>query len=166
MIKKIIFTLCSSIFFILLPLQASNAELVAVNDEALNAISGQSGITINTRVILGDETSIIFSETGGESLEDAKASGDISYLIFDKISGEIEIKGLAFDLISDLKNSGKAALQWTLPETIKMSNLKTEGIYASSTETIDTDSTFLLGAQFDGTLSLPANTQISLFVVD
>ena len=76
------------------------------------------------------------------------------------------MEGLSLDLISDLNNSGKAAFQWPLPKKIKATNLKTTGIYASSTENVDSASTFLLGVELNGELSLPANTQISVFVVD
>lgn len=151
------------------------AELVAVDDDVLNEVSGQSGITLNAKIILGDETSFVFTNTSGATTAEVEAANndadpgndiDVSYLIVDKIEGSLEMEGLSLDLISDLKNSGKAAFQWTLPNKIIATNLKTAGIYASSTEDVNSASTFLLGVELNGQLSLPANTQISVFVVD
>jgi hypothetical protein len=141
------------------------AELVPVNDDALNQVSGQSGITLNAKIILGDESSFVFTNTSGKTQADASAS-ETSYLIVDNIQGALEMEGLSLDLVSDLNNSGKAAFQWTLPKKIVATNLKTTGIYASGTENVDSSSTFLLGLELNGELSLPANTQISVFVVD
>jgi hypothetical protein len=158
------FCLTTSVIF---PSQ-SFAELVMVDDEGLNKISGQSGITLNAKIILGDETSFVFANTSGKTQADASAA-ETGYLIVDDIQGVLEMEGLALDLISDLNNSGKAAFQWTLPKTIKATHLKTTGIYASGTETVDPagiESSFLLGLEFNGELSLPANTQISVFVVN
>lgn len=149
----------------LFPVFGCNAELIPVSDVELHNISGQSGITLNAKVIFGDESSFVFANTSGKKKADA-TSAETSYLIVDNIQGELEIEGLALDLISDLKNSGKAAFQWTLPKKIKTKNLKTTGIYASSTENVDSASTFLLGVELHGELSFPANTKISLFVVD
>lgn len=143
------------------------AELVPVSDAELHDVSGQSGITMNAKVVLGDESSFIFTNTSGKTKATATA-GETGYLIVDKISGSLEFEGLSLDLLSDLKNSGKPAIQLTLPEKIKATKLKTEGIYISSTEQVNpgTTSTFLMGLELNGELSLPANTQISLFVVD
>ncbi len=152
-------------FIFLLPVFYSHAELIPVSDDALNNVSGQSGITLNAKVILGDESSFVFTNTLGKKKADA-TSAETSYFIVDNIQGELEMEGLALDLISDLKKSGKSALQWTLPKKITAKNLKTTGIYASSTESVDSASTFLLGVELNGELSLPANTKISLFVVD
>lgn len=144
----------------------SHAELLPVSDEVLNKVSGQSGITLNAKVILGDESSIIFTNTSGKKKSDATAA-ETGYLIIDELQGAIEFEGLAFDLVSDLKNSGKSALQWTLPQKITATNLKTTGIYISSTEDVNPGtSTFLMGLEMNGELSLPANTQVSLFIVD
>jgi len=144
----------------------SVAELIPVDDADLNQVSGRSGITLNAKIILGDESSFVFTNTSGKKIADATLD-ETGYLIVDKIQGELEMEGLAFDLVSDLKNSGKSALQWTLPSKIKATNLKTTGIYISSTEEVTpTTSTFLLGLELNGELSLPASTQVSLFVVD
>ncbi len=146
---------------------AAHAELVPVGDDVLNEISGQSGITINAKVVLGDESSFIFTNTSGKRKADASAA-ETDYIIVDGLEGTLEFEGLGFDLVSDLKNSGKSALQWTLPKKIKATHLKTKGIYISSTEAVDSGntSTFLMALEFNGELSLPANTQVSLFVVD
>ncbi len=145
----------------------SFAELVPVSDDVLNDVSGQSGITLNAKVILGDESSFVFTNTSGKKKADATAS-ETGYLIVDEIQGALEFEGLGFDLVSDLKNSGKSALQWTMPNKIKATNFKTSGIYISSTEEVNpgTTSTFLMGLKLNGELSLPANTQISIFVVN
>ena len=37
----------------------SQAELLPISDDVLNEVSGQSGITLNAKVILGDESSIV-----------------------------------------------------------------------------------------------------------
>lgn len=166
MIKKIILTTLSSSMFI----ASSFAELVPVGDDVLNDVSGQSGITLNAKVILGNESSIVFENTSGKAKADATAE-DTGYLIIDELQGEIEFEGLGFDLVSNLKNSGKSALQWTLPSKIKTTNFKTTGIYISSTEEVNPDpavnsSTFLMGVEMNGELSMPANTQISIFVVN
>tara|TARA_B110001454_G_scaffold54930_3_gene53764 strand:+ start:19128 stop:19592 length:465 start_codon:yes stop_codon:yes gene_type:complete len=142
------------------------AELQPVSDDVLNKVSGQSGITLNAKVILGDESSIVFTNTSGKKKAEA-TSVETGYLIVDELQGAIEFEGLGFDLVSDLKNSGKSALQWTLPKKITATNFKTTGIYISSTEDVGpATSTFLMGLEMNGELSLPANTQISLFVVD
>ena len=163
MINKLIYTAVVSSFFAF----SSFAELVPVADDVLNKVSGQSGITLNAKVILGDESSIVFTNTSGKTKADASAV-ETGYLIIDELQGAIEFEGLAFDLVSDFKNSGKSALQWTLPDKIKATNLKTTGIYISSTENVDSGvtSTFLMGLELNGELSLPANTQVSLFIVD
>lgn len=163
MINKIIFTIASSLLLIM----NSFAELVPVSDDVLNDVSGQSGITLNAKVILGDESSFVFTNTSGKKKADATAS-ETGYLIVDEIQGALEFEGLGFDLVSDLKNSGKSALQWTMPNKIKATNFKTSGIYISSTEEVNpgTTSTFLMGLKLNGELSLPANTQISIFVVN
>lgn len=164
MIKRIIYSTITT-FFIATSVQA---ELVAVSDDVLNEVSGQSGITINAKVILGDESSIIFTNTSGKKKVDATPE-ETGYLIVDRLQGSIEFEGLGFDLVSNLKNSGKSALQWTLPSKIKATNLKTSGIYVSSTEDVDTsgvNSTFLMGLDLNGELSLPDNTQVSIFVVN
>lgn len=165
MLNKFIFFVASLSLFV----SSSFAELIPVTDNMLENVSGQSGITLNAKVILGDESSFIFTNTSGKTKADATAA-ETGYLIVDKIHGEIEFEGLSMDLLSDLKNSGKAAIQWTLPQEIKATNFKTEGVYISSTEEVNpggsNTSTFLMGLELNGTLSLPANTQISLFVVD
>ena len=141
------------------------AEFVEIGESDLSGVSGQSGITLNAKIILGDETSFVYTNTSGKT-EAAASNAETSYLIVNEISGAIEIKGLAVDLISDLNSSGKPALQWTMPDKIEFTNLKTTGIYASSTGTVNSASTFLLAAKVNGMLSLPDNTQISAFVVD
>jgi hypothetical protein len=163
MIKKIILTMISSCSLVL----TSQAELLPMSDEVLNEVSGQSGITLNAKVILGDESSIIFTNTSGKKKADATPA-ETGYLIVDELQGAIEFEGLGFDLVSDLKNSGKSALQWTLPKKVTATNLKTTGIYISSTEEVNSGvtSTFLMGMELNGELSLPANTQVSLFIVD
>jgi hypothetical protein len=163
MINKIIFTVALSFSLIM----SSFAELIPVGDDVLNEVSGQSGITLNAKIILGDESSFVFTNTSGKKKEDATAS-ETGYLIVDEIQGALEFEGLGFDLVSDLKNSGKSALQWTLPNKIKATEFKTTGIYISSTEEVNpgTTSTFLMGLKFNGELSLPANTQVSIFVVN
>jgi len=154
-------------FTLLLAPLLATSELVAVDDEILDGVSGQSGITLNAKVILGDESSFVFTNTSGKKLDDPTlTAAETSYLIVDEIQGALEMEGLALDLVSDLNNSGKAAFQWTLPKKITATNLKTTGIYASSTEDVDAASTFLLGVELNGQLSLPASTQISVFVVD
>ena len=162
---KLINNILSCSILVLSTIHNTNAELLPIDDEGLNVISGQSGITLNAKVILGDDSSFIFTNTLGKTKAEASPA-ETSYLVVDKIQGAIEMEGLALDLTSDLKNSGKAAFQWTLPKKIIATNLKTEGIYASSTENVDAASTFLLGVEVNGELSLPANTQISVFVVD
>mgnify|MGYP000333161462 CR=1 FL=1 len=163
MINKLFYTLAASSLFTL----NSFAELVPVGDDVLNNVSGQSGITLNAKVVLGDESSIVFTNTSGKKKADATAA-ETGYLIIHELQGALEFKGLAFDLVSDFKNSGKSALQWTLPDKIKATNLKTTGIYISSTEEVNpgVTSTFLMGMELNGELSLPANTQVSLFIVD
>jgi hypothetical protein len=163
MINKIIFIIVSSFLLI----ASSFAELVPVSDNVLDEVLGQSGITLNAKVILGDESSFIFTNTSGKTKADATAA-ETGYLIVDEIQGAIEFEGLGFDLVSDLKNSGKSALQWTLPKKIKATNFKTTGIYISSTEEVNpgSTSTFLMGLKLNGELSLPANTKISMFVVN
>jgi hypothetical protein len=158
MINKIIFIIVSSFLLI----ASSFAELVPVSDNVLDEVLGQSGITLNAKVILGDESSFIFTNTSGKTKADATAA-ETGYLIVDEIQGAI-----GFDLVSDLKNSGKSALQWTLPKKIKATNFKTTGIYISSTEEVNpgSTSTFLMGLKLNGELSLPANTKISMFVVN
>ena len=142
------------------------AELVAVDDEKLMAISGQSGITINAKIVLGAESNFIYTDTSGKSEADATPA-ETSYLIVNGIEGSLEIKGLKLDLIADLNNSGKSALQWTLPSKIVATNLKTEGIYASTTKEVSpTTSTFLTSVHMNGTLLLPAETKISVFVAN
>jgi hypothetical protein len=143
-----------------------HADLVAVDDEKLTEISGQSGITLNAKIVLGDETSFIYTNTSGETKADADVL-DTSYLIINGIEGSLEIEGLKLDLISDLNNSGKSALQWTLPSKIVATDLQTEGIYASTTKEVsDTTSTFLTSIHMNGTLLLPAETKISAFVTN
>jgi hypothetical protein len=163
MINKLIYTVVTSYLFAF----SSFAELVPVADDVLNKVSGQSGITLNAKVILGDESSIVFTNTSGKTKADASAA-ETGYLIIDELQGAIEFEGLSLDLVSDFKNSGKSALQWTLPDKVKATNLKTTGIYISSTENVDpgVSSTFLMGLELNGELSLPANTQVSLFIVD
>mgnify|MGYP007132292438 FL=1 len=148
-------------------IMSSFAELVPVGDDVLNEVAGQSGITLNAKIILGDESSFVFTNTSGKKKADATA-GETGYLIVDELQGALEFEGLGFDLVSDLKNSGKSALQWTLPNKIKATNFKTTGIYISSTEEVNpgTTSTFLMGLKLNGELSLPANTQVSIFVVN
>lgn len=145
----------------------SYAELRPISDDVLNEVSGQSGITLNAKVILGNESSIVFTNTSGKTKATATAA-ETGYLIIDELQGAIEFEGLALDLVSDLKNSGKSALQWSLPSKIKATNLKTTGIYVSSTENVNpgVTSTFLMGMELNGELSLPANTKVSLFIVD
>lgn len=166
MLNKFLFFVTSSFFLVC----SCFAELIPVGDEVLDDISGQSGITLNAKVNLGSETSFVFTNTSGKKKADASTS-EIGYLIVDEIQGSLEFEGLSFDLITDLKNTGKSALQFTLPKSIKATNLKTTGIYISSTEEVNPDSgvntsTFLMGLELNGTLSLPASTQVSLFVVD
>jgi hypothetical protein len=149
----------------------AEAELVAIEEADLKSVSGQAGITINAKIKFGEETNFVYTNTSGKTLDDPTlTAADKSYLVVNKISGDIEIKGLSIDLISNLNNSGKAALQWTLPKSVKLTNLRTKGIYASNTETIPnittSDQTFLLAVKANGTLTLPSNTQISAFVVD
>lgn len=162
MIKKIIFTMISSCSLVL----TSHAELIPVGDDFLNDVSGQSGITINAKVILGDESSFVFTNTSGKKKSEATAA-ETGYLIVDELQGGLEFEGLKLDLVKNLKNSGKSALQWTLPKKITATDLKTTGIYISSTEDVQAaSSTFLMGVKMNGELSLPANTTISLFVVN
>mgnify|MGYP000073409551 FL=1 len=163
MINKIVITAALSFSLIM----SSFAELVPVGDDVLNEVAGQSGITLNAKIILGDESSFVFTNTSGKKKADATA-GETGYLIVDELQGALEFEGLGFDLVSDLKNSGKSALQWTLPNKIKATNFKTTGIYISSTEEVNpgTTSTFLMGLKLNGELSLPANTQVSIFVVN
>jgi hypothetical protein len=169
---KIIKNNTLSFFTCLLLSMSGYAELVAIDESDLNSVSGQAGITLNAKIVLGDETGFVYTNTSGKT-EAAASAAETSYLVVDKISGEIEMKGLQIDLISDLNNSGKPAIQWTLPKEIKFTNLKTTGIYASSTEAVDSrvghanrTSTFLVAANVNGTLAIPDNTQISVFVVD
>lgn len=162
MIKTIILTMICSCSLVL----TSHAELVPVGDDVLNNVSGQSGITINAKVILGDESSFIFTNTSGKKKSEATAE-ETGYLIVDNLQGAIEFEGLKFDLVKNLKSSGKSALQWTLPKKITATDLKTTGIYVSSTEDVQAgSSTFLMGLKMNGELSLPANTKVSLFVVN
>lgn len=148
------------------------AELNPLDDSFLDNISGQSGLTLNAKINLGDESRFVYTNTSGKALGEA-SSDDISYLVVDKIAGSIEFKGLALDLVSDLNSSGKAALQWTMPKEIEAKEFRTSGVYASDTKDIDTPtnvpnspSTFLFSVEMDGTLQLPANTQLSVFVTD
>ncbi|MEH6465924.1 MAG: DUF6160 family protein [Shewanella psychromarinicola] len=143
------------------------AELVAVDDEKLMEISGQSGITINAKVVLGADSDFIYTNTSGKSKADASAA-ETSYLIVNGIEGELEILGLKLDLISDLNNSGKSAFQWTMPKKIIATNLKTSGIYASTSKEVasGTTSTFLTSVNMNGTLLLPAKTTLSVFVAN
>jgi hypothetical protein len=163
MINKIVFTVALSFSLIM----SSFAELIPVGDDVLNEVSGQSGITLNAKIILGDESSFVFTNTSGKKKANATAA-ETGYLIVNQIQGTLEFEGLGFDLVSDLKNSGKSALQWTLPNKIKATDFKTTGIYISSTEEVNsgTTSTFLMGLKLNGELSLPANTQVSMFVVN
>ncbi len=140
------------------------SEMSAIADDELNTITGQSGITINAKIKLGSESRFVYTNSGG--ITKASAGNNASYVIADNISGAIEIKGLKLDLISDLDNSGKSALQWTLPEKIIAEDFKIGGIYASSSETVNSNSSFLVGLNIDGTLLLPAATAISVFVVE
>lgn len=160
---KIFYTLVISSMFSLLV----QAEMNAISDNELDSITGQSGITINAKVNLGDKTRFVYTNTLGKTKE--TAGSDASYLIADKISGSVEIKGLKLDLISDLDRSGKSALQWTLPEKVVAEEFKIGGIYASTSEAVDpsgVSSSFLVGVSIDGTLSLPASTTVSVFVVE
>lgn len=134
------------------------AELTALKEEELVDITAQSGLTLNAKVVFGDETSFTFEN---------EYQGTNTFIIVDEISGSLELKGLKLDLISDFDRSGKPALQWTLPDEIEAKEFKSGGIYASSTkEVTPTTSAFLVGVELDGALALPANTQISVFVVD
>lgn len=151
------------------------ADLVEIDESDLDAVAGQAGITLNAKIVLGAESSFVYTNTSGATLAEVEAAKntpdpgddiDVSYLIIDGIEGSVEIEGLKLDLISDLNSSGKPALQWTLPEKITVNQLKTSGIYASSTEKVDANSTFLLSANLNGALTLPADTTISIFVVD
>jgi hypothetical protein len=159
--------LIRSLFVVfLLSSNLTYAELVAFDDEKLMEISGQSGITLNAKVVLGAESNFIYTNTSGKAKADASLA-ETSYLIVNGIEGELEIKGLKLDLIADLNNSGKSALQWTLPSKIVATDLKTEGIYASTTKEVKpTTSTFLTSLHMNGTLLLPAETQISVFVAN
>lgn len=146
------------------------AELIAVDDENLMEVSAQSGITLNAKVVLGAESNFIYTNTSGKSLADAEVGdgSDISYLIIDGIEGGLEVLGLKLDLVSDLNNSGKSAFQWTIPKKIIATNLQTGGIYASTTKEVasGTTSTFLTSVNMNGTLILPAETTLSVFVAD
>jgi predicted transcriptional regulator len=151
---------------------SSSAEMEPLADSELGTQSGQAGLTINARVELGDESKFVYTNTSGKALEDATVA-DTSYFIVDELSGAIELKGLKLDLVSDLNSSGKSALQWSLPDEIKAENFKTSGIYAASAKLEagkvvpdDASRTFLLGIELHGTLTLPAETKLSVFVVN
>ena len=78
-------------FTLLLAPLLATSELVAVDDEILDGVSGQSGITLNAKVILGDESSFVFTNTSGKKLDDPTlTAAETSYLIVDeiKISGK------------------------------------------------------------------------------
>lgn len=159
----LILTLCAT---------TSNAEMKPLTDSVLSSQSGQAGLTINARVDLGSESKFIYTNTSGKTLDNATVA-DTSYFILDEITGAIELKGLKLDLISNLNNSGKSALQWTMPNEIKADNFKTSGIYAASAKLEsgkvvpdNASSTFLLGVELNGTLTLPAETKLSVFVVN
>lgn len=143
----------------------SFGELVEIKDENLMMVRGKSGVTLNAKVVLGPESNLIYTNTSGKR---KGTSGALeSYLIVDKIQGAVEVKGLKLDLVGDLNNSGKSALQWTLPEKIVATDLKTEGVYASTTKSVTpSTSTFLTSVQMNGTLLLPAETKISVFVAN
>ena len=176
--KKVIFNKLVS-WVVALPVLTSVAEMQVIDDAMLDEVSGQAGLTINARIKVGDEadskfSSFTYENTSGKAKTEASVA-DTSYFIVDKLSGAIEMKGLQLDLISDLNKSGKSALQWTLPKEIKAENFKTAGIYAASAKeetpggeiVPDNDSrTFLLGVELNGTLTLPAETKISVFVVN
>lgn len=140
------------------------SEMSAIADDELDTITGQSGITINAKIKLGAESRFVYTNSNGLTRD--SAGNDVSYLIADNISGAIEVKGLKLDLISDLDDSGKSALQWTLPEEVITEDFNIGGIYASSSETVNSNSSFLVGLNVDGTLLLPAATAISVFVIE
>ena len=119
MINKIVITAALSFSLIM----SSFAELVPVGDDVLNEVSGQSGITLNAKIILGDESSFVFTNTSGKKKADATA-GETGYLIVDELQGALEFEGLGFDLVSDLKNSGKSAIPLLNP-------VRNSGLYFS-----------------------------------
>lgn len=163
----------SILMFLTICTSTSFAEMKAISDEELHAVSGQSGITINAKIKLGDESRFVYTNTKGKTKAQAEIDNDLSYVIVDKISGSIEVKGLKMDLIKDLNSSGKSAIQWTLPKEVITDKFKIGGIYASTKDKVypsghadENKSSFLVGLEMDGKLSLPVSTTVSVFVVD
>jgi len=157
--KKIIITTVAMLGSI-----TSWADLKPMAEEELQAQTGQTGITISAKMEFGEDTRISYSNTDA-SYADAQQT----WLVIDKMTGSIEMKGLKIDLESGLGPQGdKSALVMTLPEEILVDHLATEGVYVGLSENVDSVSNsgqhvFLMGMDIDGVLSMPAETKINIF---
>jgi len=139
-----------------------NAELSILNDSELSDQTGQTGITLSTRIEFGSGTRISYSNPDASYLDNTDY-----WLVFNELSGSIELKGLKLDLIGDFGPAGnQGALQWTLPEEVTFDELKTEGIYVGPSAAVGSNHQFLMGVEIDGTLTMPAQTKINIFPVN
>lgn len=138
------------------------AELTPLADAELTDMYGQTGITVSARAELGEGTRISYQNSDAEY----EFEGDY-WLILDDITGSIEFKNLQVDLVSDAGVTGqKSALRVTLPEEVKIKNLKVGGVYLGVGREKTNDHQFLLAPEINGTLKMPSQTKATLFALD
>lgn len=155
-----------------------SAELAQLSEDDLGGVSGQAGITISARADFDDGTKVAFSnenipQTDYDQNGNYIGSG-ATWIVFDDISGSIEVKNLDIDLIDGVgPNEDKGAIQLTLPEYIDVNELKTKGVYLGNGPEVAYDSAdnstshlFLIGLEIDGRLTLPAATKVNIFPVE
>jgi len=141
------------------------AELKPLAEDELQAQTGQTGITISSKIEFGEDTRISYHTPEGSFADPQE-----TWLVINQLTGSIEMKGLKVDLESGLgPQADKSAVVVTLPEEIIVDSLATDGVYVGLTEDVDTSPAnsgqhvFLMGLELDGVLSMPAETKINIF---
>lgn len=149
---------------VLLTLFASTAcwaDMKPLDEDELQQLSGQAGITLSAKADFATGTRISYTN------KDADFKDQTEYwLVINELTGGIELKDLKIDIVNDFgpaKNKG--AIQITLPSEIVAEDLKVEGVYVGPGEIKGNNHQFLLGVEIDGTLSMPASggMQVNLF---
>ncbi|WP_420591529.1 hypothetical protein [Bacterioplanoides sp.] len=136
----------------------SMAELQPLNEDELVKHTGQTGITLSSKVEFGGDTRISYSNT------DADLKDKDTWLVINQLTGSIELKGLDIDLESGLgPQRNKSAVVVTLPEEIIFDELKTEGIYVGPGRDKSPNHRFLMAVEVDGVLQMPGATKINVF---
>lgn len=154
----------------------THADMQELTEEDLQQATGQEGITISAKLDFAEGTRISTINNGVKRTDYINQANADNWQVLENITGSIEAKGIRTDLLAsygtDSNGSGVSAAQTTLPEKITFEAFQTDGLYLGPGETVSRDGqgkvtshNFMLGLEIDGTLSMPAQTKITTFVV-